>query len=516
MTRYISAFVSLAVTLTIVSVSLFWATEPAGASNITVNTTVDELNANGNCTLREAIQSANTDSAIDACTAGSGDDVIDLPAGTYIMSIAGSGEDSNATGDFDITSNLAINGAAAGTTIVDGDDLDRVFDIFTINGPLTVTIAGLTVTNGGDLGSEDGGGIANDETLTLSGVIVTSNDGDDGGGIDNDGDLTINDSTISNNTTSDADDGGGIRNLGTLEINRSTIIGNEADTDGGGGISNLEGEATLSNVTVSGNSTAGAGGGISNNGELNLNNVTIAGNSATLGGGGLADGQVILKSVREIEPGEGDYFVSAGTSDGTARVAALGITGVTATNTIVASNPTGGDCLVEDLTSSGHNLDGDNTCTFDQTTDKPGVDPQLAALADNGGPTQTRAIPATSPATDAGDPATCLAEDQRGFGFARPQDGNNDGTAVCDIGAYEREAAGPTPGGPTTTPNSLAPSGGGSGAGAGASGPSALPGTGGSRSSAGGEIATASSFLVIVGISLTMIYALRARSKSHR
>src|SRR3989344_1698657 len=70
--------------------------QPAFAANITVNTTADELNSDGDCSLREAVQSANTDTAVDGCTAGSGTDTIIVPAGTYTLSIPGAGENANA------------------------------------------------------------------------------------------------------------------------------------------------------------------------------------------------------------------------------------------------------------------------------------------------------------------------------------------------------------------------------------------------------------------------------------
>ena len=60
------------------------------------------------------------------------------------------------------------------------------------------------------------------------------------------------------------------------------------------------------------------------------------------------------------------------------------------------------------------------------------LDPRLAPLADNGGPTETRALLDDSPAIDMGNNAAGLAYDQRGAGFPRvkgPQ---------ADIGAYER------------------------------------------------------------------------------
>src|SRR5207248_1366560 len=116
-------------------------------------------NSGGDCSLREAIQAANTDSAIDACTAGAGADTITVPAGTYTLSVAGIGEDANATGDLDITGMLIINGAGSSSTIVDGGAIDRVFDVH----PTTVQINGITIRNG-DTSTATGGGILNTGT----------------------------------------------------------------------------------------------------------------------------------------------------------------------------------------------------------------------------------------------------------------------------------------------------------------------------------------------------------------
>src|SRR5262249_46089980 len=86
-----------------------------------------------------------------------------------------------------------------------------------------------------------------------------------------------------------------------------------------------------------------------------------------------------------------------------------------------------------------------NTCRFNQTGDLINTDPLLDALAGNGGATQTHALLPGSPAIDAGDPAGCtdasgaaLLNDQRGQ--ERTQDGDGNGTATCDIGAYEPPA----------------------------------------------------------------------------
>jgi hypothetical protein len=66
------------------------------------------------------------------------------------------------------------------------------------------------------------------------------------------------------------------------------------------------------------------------------------------------------------------------------------------------------------------------------------IDPKLGPLASNGGPTKTMALLAGSKAIDAGDNAGAPATDQRGAGFPRKKDGNFDGSAIVDIGAFER------------------------------------------------------------------------------
>jgi CSLREA domain-containing protein len=91
-------------------VSLFFAIMPVRAnSTIIVTTTNDELNSDGDCSLREAIRAANLDIAIDACSAGSGTDTIVVPAGTYTLTIVGSDEDNGLTGDLDVTSSTVFH-----------------------------------------------------------------------------------------------------------------------------------------------------------------------------------------------------------------------------------------------------------------------------------------------------------------------------------------------------------------------------------------------------------------------
>jgi len=253
--------------------------QPAYAATITVNTTMDELNSDGDCSLREAITAANTDAAVDACPAGSGADTITVPAGTYTLSIAGVDEDDSATGDLDVTDDLTINGAGAGSTVIDGGALDRVFHI---QSGVSLEMSGVAVQNGS---ANIGGGIFNDTggTLTLADVTVSGNTAASfGGGVDNSGTATLTNVTLSGNT---ANYGGGVDNYnGTATLINSTISGNTA-TAAGGGIFTDGGTATLTNSTVSGN-TANYGGGIFNLNTATLTNVTVSGNTASSSSGG--------------------------------------------------------------------------------------------------------------------------------------------------------------------------------------------------------------------------------------
>lgn len=263
----------------------------------TVNSTADAVDATpgdgacddgaGNCTLRAAIMEAN---------ALPGADTITLPAGTYILSISGRGEDAAQTGDLDITDDLTINGAGAAVTIVDGGTVDRVFHVFS---GITAEISGVTTRNGS--AASFGGGIFNDGTLVLAESAVSGNMVKEGfgAGIYNGGVLNITNSTIDNNTIPDVPtcEGGGIYNRGTLTLVNSTVSGNRVggDREGrgiGGGIRNI-GTVILASSTVDGN-RAGQGGGIRNSGTITITKSTVSGNTGTNGAGIKNSGTVTL------------------------------------------------------------------------------------------------------------------------------------------------------------------------------------------------------------------------------
>ena len=347
------------------------------------------------CSLREAVLAAN---------AHSGDDVILLHAGTYVLSIAGN-EDLGTAGDLDIQDDLVILGDGASRTIIDGGGIDRIFQI---PGGVTAEIRDVTLRNGRAPGA--------------------------GGAIQNAGDLTVLRSVLSGNSSvagsAGAGFGGAILTDGlgsSLTITDSTVASNTAQ-GGGGGIA-VGGDATLANVTITGNqSQSDFGGGlyVFSDAHATVNTATIASNTAALRGGG-----AFLESS-----------------------AFIGVS-PTFTNSVLAGNSAGSEPDCSGPMDSGYNLMSNGAGCVGPSAAKHDIvgallspiDAKLGPLAENGGPTPTRALLAGSPALDAGNPGapgpgsgTCEAEDQRGA--ARP------GGTRCDIGAFETTTA-CVPGGST-------------------------------------------------------------------
>ena len=197
------------------------------------------------------------------------------------------------------------------------------------------------------------------------------------------------------------------------------------------------------NSTISGN-TANRCGGFDNYSTLTIVNSTISGNTATSFGGGFC---------------HDDYYTTLRNvtiTNNTAGTTAGGIWGFMGAldfaNTIVAGNTARDSRFIEIFTgyapviSMGGNLVGDspgdspNSINY-QPTDIRDTNPLLGALSNNGGTTPTHALLAGSPIIDRGLNALVspLAPvfDQRGTGFPRIVDGNSDGTATVDIGAFE-------------------------------------------------------------------------------
>ncbi len=518
-----------------------------GGADPTVDSTDDAVDADigdgvcadasGNCTLRAAIQETN------ACA---GRDAITLPAGTYALTLAGSGEDAAATGDLDITDDLAIQGAGPATTVIDGSAPfdDRIFHVLN---DVPTTFDGLTLQNVAIDWNVPGGGIETGGDLTVRNAAISDNAGGHGTGINAwspVATVTVTDTTLSNNASSGRY-GGAIRVEGTLDLSGSTLSGNTmpyayghygAAVYGGAGstinitdtlldsnaagyaevvrgadnatinitdstisntqagravtgssgstinivrsqiVDNLEGgvsstgaDAVLNVVdsTIDGNtgtavgSFSFSGAGIYSDGTLTITGSTISNNriESTLGGGGGGAG-VFIAGTATIVNATFSGNVNNGTNSAGGAISSTDSGDLSLRNTTFHANQStwtgghiassgnvemantvfsAGDC---DLTgaavvSNGTNIDSGSTCGSAAAGDLVNTDPQLGPLADNGGPTWTLLPQGGSPAIDAGDDGVCPATDQRGV--SRPQDGDGDGTAACDIGAVEVE-----------------------------------------------------------------------------
>lgn len=363
-----------------------------------------------------------------------------------------------------INKSVTINGVSAPTTIVDGGAARTVMHIPT-GAPVNVAITGLTLRNGR---SSLGGGIwmENAGTLALTNVSVEGNIADEsGGGILSNGPLTLNSSTVANNRSAGTvgNGGGGIYSCSTLVIVDSVVAGNTSELWGGGlsscGSTRLERSVVMNNTaqtegggiyhagtalpltlessSVISNTTRAAGGAITISAAVaSLNNSTVSGNNGT-GVSQQSGGTTSLQHVTIANNIRGALSVGAGSMTVRGSIVSSSVDPACA---VSASGAT--------LSSQGHNVATGTTCAFSQTGDRVNVNPQLGRLARNVLRTWTHALLAGSPALDAATNTGCPVTDQRGV--ARPQDGDLNGSTVCDIGAFERSAAEAAT--PTNTP----------------------------------------------------------------
>ena len=212
------------------------------------------------------------------------------------------------------------------------------------------------------------------------------------------------------------DRGGAILNEGDLELTNVTLRDSAAD-QGGGAIANASGASlSLVNSTLSGNKTGQSGGAVLNetDAEATLRHTTLAFNDASGEGAALASFGA-LSMENSLIVGSNDS--GAG---GTSSQAA--------------------DCFIAGdgafVTNVG-NLVQDGSCSAQFSG---GSDPLIEPLADNGGLILTHAlVTENNLAIDNGSEAACadLRWDSRGEPFERRVDGNGDGLAQCDIGAFE-------------------------------------------------------------------------------
>ncbi|WP_376693198.1 choice-of-anchor Q domain-containing protein [Wenzhouxiangella sp. EGI_FJ10409] len=263
----------------------------AHAATITVDSSADGApgTSPGVCTLRAAIESANTDSAVDACTSGgAGLDEIEFDPSLAESTIT------LAEGQLEITDDLSITGPVAedaGGIVIDGDAQSRLLFIEGATASeFAVDLTGMTLTNG-----------------------HTTNDNETGGGIHAiRADLTLNHTSVSGNSTEGSDSyGGGVyARYGNVDVINSSISGNSLEPEStaaqGAGIWVMNGDLALTDSTISENTMAPGGGIYSTgvgvfmvDGQITLTGTTVSGNASisdvfTRGGGLYAEGDLVM------------------------------------------------------------------------------------------------------------------------------------------------------------------------------------------------------------------------------
>ena len=438
----------LAVALTLLTGLLVLAAPPpaALASTFTVTTTDDtdtpdaaNCDGGGTCTLRDAIAAANADAD---------ESFIELaPGATYQLE----------HGDLDVNEDLTVYAVGARATIEQTGSwgIFRVdTDHFTVN---DLVLTGGDAWNGGAIGAEH-----EFDLIKVHNSVITGNHADSGGGIyvdassDGDGVVHIEGSVISGNT---ATEGGGIYAYGFQRMNivKSTVTDNHADWGGGvyAECDYCDDEAEqvfISGSSFSGNTAYDEGGAafIWGSSDLWVQGSTFDGNGADYGAaisvwgyGPRSDVEVVNSTFsgntahETIEGGALSFWAGDAATDATIVNSTIvdndggGIfledgPDVAAGNSILA----GCEVVASDpVASLGHNIDVGDTCGLDAAGDQTDTDPMLGDLADNFGPTWTRAISPASPAYEAADTDLCPGDDQRGAPRKLPD--------ACDVGAFE-------------------------------------------------------------------------------
>jgi len=398
----------------------------------------------GNLSLREAV----------ALSANPGADTIAFDALLNGATITLAG------GSLAIGDDLTITGPGSDSLTINGDGASG---IFTIGTGALVTISGLTLTGGaaargaaidnagnltlevmvitGHTATDRGGAISNEGTLAITFSRITDNTAAIGGAVFNGADrsLTITNSTLTGNTS--AEYGGAIANEGTLTISLSALDDNTAGS-GGGAIDNEGGVISITRSSLTGNTAGDSGGAIWTDTALTITNSTISGNSAGGWGGGIGmyDGTVVISNSTiafNVADADGDGLGQGGGIDVGRRD---GAGTLTTSSTIYAGNTRGAAATVrDDISLTDGTVSGTNNLVQDPATagglthgangNLVGLDPGLGSLAYNDGSTRSHAIFPSSPAIDAGTANTVVSFDQRGLNRVH---GN-----AADIGAFE-------------------------------------------------------------------------------
>jgi hypothetical protein len=349
---------------------------------------------------------------------GSGSTTVTINATSSTLNVGG-GNGGDGGGIFSAGSLVLTNDTIASNSTGSGG-----------NGPteFTATIVGNNNTIFQDAGDGgDGAGLYNIGTVVLAGDTFSDNATGSGGTGQSDATMTF---TGNNDTTlqgaGSGGTGGGIFSTGSLRLTNTTVAGNSTGSAGNGSASTLFTQTGNNDTLIQSAGGGGNGGGLYLGGSFSLSNGTVSGNST--GGAGSS----VVDVNAPLNPGTNDVSDQFANYMGVAGGIFSFDTG-TIEATIVANSGTSGDCWIAgtSLTDKGYNLDDDGSCQFSgvNASPSPTLDASLGSLAYNGGPTPTIALEPGSPAIDKVPAADCPATDQRGA----PR------TAPCDIGAYDTD-----------------------------------------------------------------------------
>jgi CSLREA domain-containing protein len=412
---------------------------------IEVNTTADNTTKDGLCSLREAITNANKNyQYYSDCTQGISDD------GIYFSNSLGTATITLNSSLPAITDRVGLNINGGGDITVSGGGL---YQVFTVNNRVPLTLDRLTVTRGRGASASRGGGLYSyGGFVTIMNSIFHENSAANGGGLYSVGGyVTITNSTFSRNgagvNVPGDNDGGGVYNDGSsLIITNSTFSQNGAYSEGGG-LYIASGPTTITNTTFSGNGDVFIyGAGIyAASGNLTVTMSTFSNNTANLGGGiFIASGTGDIGN-STFSGNRGSGVLNGGvltlrnsTFSGNTSSVGGGIINqgtLNMHNTILANSITGRDCFNNPgstVTGSNNLIEADslspNTCGTALVT----ADPSLGTLT--GSPAYFP-LTSASPAVNAGDDAYCAAwpvSNTSQNGVTRPQG------AHCDMGSFER------------------------------------------------------------------------------
>ncbi len=424
------------------------------AATITVNDPTAGSVA-GDCTIVDAVTAINTQTAVNGCMAGDGNnDTIDLTGFTVPTTITFTQSVSGYGHALALSQPAAITGAldSSGTPYVtlERSSVSGTPDFGLIQTNEHLTLYGLTLSNGSAQAGYSGGAIQAGSPLTVGHCVISGNtSGGGGGAILATNGLTLNYSTISGNTA--ASTGGGVVSNSYVHMYDSTVTGNSTTSAGGAGGGGIysSGSILVSYSTISDNTSAAKGGGIFAS-SIALFNSTISSNTALDGtGGGVYSGSDASLTNSTITgnissgSGGGIYAQTVAVNYSTvfANTAQSGIgggvnftTSGSASATILYGNSP------DDLNTASHNtLSGSynliGVSGWGVPVDTISCDPMLGTLGNYGGPTMTLPLMSGSCALYGASSTPSQSTDQRGY--PRPAQGEDKFKA--DIGAFERQ-----------------------------------------------------------------------------